>query len=308
VLTNVRPAALHLPGRKLVVDTSPVTQWMKTPRAKFLKQVEFLRQNSRLWGLYSAAELDWSLHSEAYKKLIFFATKPGKAIRQSIGEFNAYTKELMVKFHMSKNVAGVPDSVNSKPSSALKTVESVIAKRPAESVTANAARSTVASTSAARSTVAVADSSAARSETAKSASTVDKHVESTAAQPGRLNYQQLIVRTLGSLIAEMKTTSNDNGAQFAIVALPVRSALSVRKGMETAFNDFDFNDEVKMLQGICSEKKVDLINIHEQAKNLSAKDKDELFFLVHLTPEGHSFVAKQLKPFVEPYVRAGAKP
>jgi hypothetical protein len=198
--------------------------------------------------------------------------------------------------------------VNSKPSSALKTVESVIAKRPAESVTANAARSTVASTSAARSTVAVADSSAARSETAKSASTVDKHVESTAAQPGRLNYQQLIVRTLGSLIAEMKTTSNDNGAQFAIVALPVRSALSVRKGMETAFNDFDFNDEVKMLQGICSEKKVDLINIHEQAKNLSAKDKDELFFLVHLTPEGHSFVAKQLKPFVEPYVRAGAKP
>jgi len=345
VLTNVRPAALHLPGRKLVVDTSPVTQWMKTPRAKFLKQVEFLRQNSRLWGLYSAAELDWSLHNEAYKKLIFFATKPGKAIRQSTNELNAYANELLAKLGNGKNATAITASSSSAATSSTASSTAVASTsnnnaasatvKTAATVSANTATTSTTKTAAtvsantpallssdtaeeavrsgrdARAPGASIDTARAsgrrgdavrRPETAQSVVETQKPQSSPAAQAGRLTYQQLIVRTLGSLISEMKDTSNNHGAQFAVVALPVRSALSVRKGMETTFNDFDFNDEIKMLQGICSEKKVDFINIHEQAKSLSAKEKDELFFLVHLTPDGHSFVARHLEPVLEPYV------
>ena len=100
----------------------------------------------------------------------------------------------------------------------------------------------------------------------------------------------------------MKTSSELSGAKFAVVALPVRSALSAKQGMQTAFLDFDYNDEIKMLEGVCKEKNIPLINVHEKAKALSAEDRDYLFFLVHYTEKGHQFVAKTLTPMLKDYV------
>ena len=51
VLTNVRPLAIHLPGGKLIVSNVPVLDWMRSPRAKFLMQIDWFREHSRIWGL-----------------------------------------------------------------------------------------------------------------------------------------------------------------------------------------------------------------------------------------------------------------
>ncbi|MBI4534484.1 MAG: hypothetical protein HY711_11115 [Candidatus Melainabacteria bacterium] len=82
VITNVRPVALHLPGGKLVVHSYYVKRWLKSPRAKFLHATQWLKQNSRIWGLLSAMDLDLSLHNSIYRTLILFLTQPKKAVRQ----------------------------------------------------------------------------------------------------------------------------------------------------------------------------------------------------------------------------------
>lgn len=318
VLTNVRPAALHLPGQKLTIDCSPVTGWMKTPRARFLKNVEFLRENSRLWGLYAAAELDWSMHNETYKKLSLFMTRPGKAIRLTFDEtkawFNTQIKQLRGAAASKKlsTASAVNESAGSSTASLTHGNTAILApsSQPSgsvgkESVSKSAPGKPAPGKPAILGASSKDEGSVRKESAAKSGpeSKVSAASSSEAPKSGRLNYQDLIVRTLGSLFYEMKTVSEANGAKFAVVALPVRSALSAKQGMQTAFLDFDYNDEIKMLQGICAEKQIPLLNVHEDAKTLPAKDKDALFFLVHYTAAGHEFVAKALAPKVDPYVK-----
>lgn len=112
VLTNVRPYALHLPGGKLVVDNSPVTLWMRSPRAKFMRSIEWVREHSRLWGLWSALEMDLSLHNNSYKEFVKFLTKPGKTL-------TLWTKNL------KESIAKSP---NPQPTSTAKVIPQNLAK------------------------------------------------------------------------------------------------------------------------------------------------------------------------------------
>ena len=271
VLTNVRPVALQLPGRPLVIDSSPVAQWMKSPRANFLKRVEFLRQNSRIWGLFAAAELDWSLHNNGYKKFLLLITKPGKAIRATLSELSQ----------------GWQETYNGLVKGASKTPATPALAARIESSASKSAPANKANVSTANNATSKSDSK----------------------ETGKSNYLRLITNTLASLLSEMNKTSNDSGARFAVVIMPVRSALSVRPGMETRFDGNDFNGEAKMLQILCRDKGFALFNIHEKARPLSDQEKDSLFYLVHLTPKGQDFVADQLEPGIEDYViQAQKKP
>ncbi|MBX9721925.1 MAG: hypothetical protein K2X81_11060, partial [Candidatus Obscuribacterales bacterium] len=302
VITNVRPAALHLPSGKLNVVTTPVTQWMKTPRARFLKQVEFLRERSRLWGLFSAAELDWSMHNEAYKRVILLFTRPGKAIRQTAVDLSDYWKAAR------KNI-----SAQFKAAVTAKVTQPATSSSPA--ATASPAATTSPAATASTAPAGSSDAAASSAPTASSDSTAKPSATSSsptapvasagkAAKPSI--YEQLIVRTLGSLLYEMKVASNLSGAKFSVVALPVRSALSVRQGMETAFNNYDYDYELGILKDICAEKEIPFVNVHDAARTLSKEDKDYLFYLVHLTPRGHNFVADQLSPVVKQHMTGGA--
>ncbi|HEY9787104.1 MAG TPA: SGNH/GDSL hydrolase family protein, partial [Candidatus Obscuribacterales bacterium] len=80
-LTNVRPYALHLPGQPLVIDSSSVTAWSKSPRGRFLKSIEWIREHSRIWGLIAAWEIDASFHNPVYRAICAFLTQPGKTIK-----------------------------------------------------------------------------------------------------------------------------------------------------------------------------------------------------------------------------------
>lgn len=294
VLTNVRPAALHLPGGKLAVDSSPVALWMRSPRAKFLKQVDWLRQNSRLWGLISAAELDLSMHNEAYKRVVFFLTKPGKAIRKTSAEISDWWKETTARLKSAPNsnaTKALADSVQlgTTPTAGTSTITSSTGPSPtAAPTTAPGVVSEAAQISA---TQAAADQAAADQAAAASA-----------------NYRSLISRTLGSLLLEMKKESAGVGARFAVVALPVRAALSIRSGMESKFCDMDYNDELRMLEQLCKQDGIPMFNTQNQALGLDEKEKDYLFYLVHLTPRGHKFVASQLAPAVAPLLVGKEKP
>lgn len=261
VITNVRPIALHLPGGNLVVDSSSVTLWMRSPRARILKQCEWLRENSRLWGFLSAIELDLSLHNEPYRFVLTFLTKPGKAIRElTAAGKDFYDKEVN---RLSQHLPALLTPTN--PSASLSpTDHSVGARRDAPVVAAP--------------------------ETPK-----DKPVDT------QKIYRDLVVRTLGSLFVEMKKECAKIDAEVAIVALPVRSTLCPTPGMDVSFNNYKYEQEIEMLKGICADKKIPLFNCEEQAELLPVPQREKLFFAVHYSPAGQDFVARQLSDFVRRY-------
>jgi hypothetical protein len=318
VLTNVRPAALKLPGRALLVDSSAVKQWMRTPRAKFLKQFELLREHSRLWGLFAAAEIDWSMHNETYKQLVFFLTKPGKAIRKTWTDLSGLIHKLGVLRPLDKSCQDGGAFAGSLPARSATNVAARSTSKETDSSnrTAEPARC-VTSCSAPSKTSTEPAHSTAITKTATSQS----HAQKKPHTPADSNYQNFIEQTMGSLLEEMNKCSSNSGARFAVIALPVRSALSSKKGVLASFNNIDYNDELIMLEFICKEKGIPYFNIHESAKLLSDSSREDLFYLIHLKPQGHDFVAKEIAPHIAPLInpslmgssqkleeQAGAKP
>lgn len=277
VLTNVRPLAMHLPGAKLVVDSAPVRQWMKTPRARLLKTFEFLRVHSRLWGLFAAAELNWSMKSEAYKRVILFLSRPGKALRLTASELGDKFKALAhdLDWH-SKKKTDAP-----APTAAAKAAPASPQESSKESSNGSSKKSSL--------------TAKEKSPQAKAAKADTALPEKKAQTSTQLIYQQLVTRTLGSLLEQMKLECQSQGSDFAVVALPVRSALYAKQGLQTSFSDFEYKDEISMLKAACLEKSLPFIDMHEPAKKLSARDRDYLFYLVHLTPRGHEFLEAELR-------------
>ncbi len=90
-LTNVRPYALHLPNQPLTIDNSSVTQWMKSPRGKFLTSIEWIREHSRIWGLIAAWETQASFHDPIYRAVMGFFTSPVKTVKANIASLSTIT-------------------------------------------------------------------------------------------------------------------------------------------------------------------------------------------------------------------------
>lgn len=93
-ISNVRPYALHLPNSHLVVDNSSVTNWMRTPRAKFLLAIAPLREYSHIWGMISAAETQFGHTDPLYKAISEFLTNPVKSVRQMWAGLPAFIASL----------------------------------------------------------------------------------------------------------------------------------------------------------------------------------------------------------------------
>ncbi|MBY0551171.1 MAG: hypothetical protein K2W95_28080 [Candidatus Obscuribacterales bacterium] len=272
VITNVRPYALHLPGGKLTIDTSPVKNWMKTPRAKFLNQFEWLRQNSRLWGLFAVLELDWSMHSDTYRYMLLFVTRPGKAIR----ELSSRVKSDIAKiFPPKQELPASTTVVDTKSAQAAPSAESAAALKSDNKTALNASPK----------------------KPNAAASTAPAPAKK---QDGRPGYQQFIMRSLGSLLTEMQKETVATGGRFAVVAMPVRSALCPAEGIDTAFNDFTYKDEIVMLNEICADKQISIIDLEKPAESFGPQYRKDMFYSVHLTKQGHDYVGERLASFVEP--------
>ncbi|MBY0358823.1 MAG: hypothetical protein K2W82_12535 [Candidatus Obscuribacterales bacterium] len=117
-------------------------------------------------------------------------------------------------------------------------------------------------------------------------------------------YKELVMRTLGSLFVEMEKECAKADAQIAVVALPVRSALCPTPGMELAFNNYNYEQEVEMLNSICSDKKITLINCQQEAEKLSLQEREKLFYSIHYSPYGQTFVSQCLSKPLQGYLKA----
>jgi len=320
VITNVRPAAVHLPGSYLFIDSSPVVRWLKTPRAKFLQATEWFRQNSRIYGLFSAVDLEMSQKNLWYRAFINAITSPKRAITEFKTAWSAQQQQgpaFQIKFfedNTGKTKAAAPAATPAAPIATTVAAPSN-ATSPAATESQHVFNSAASNESLSKTpplTAAQADQqhvfNSAASNDALKPSTVEVSKVALAspsktplsADPAAPNsmYRQLIQRTLNSLFTEMRKESAANGAGFAVMSLPVRSQLCPLIGMETSFGGIDYAQELDGVQQICATESIPYLNIEKAAETLPLQQRESLFYVVHLAPAGQEFIARAVTPFL----------
>jgi len=274
-MTNVRPLALQLPGAHLVVDSGPVVQWMHTPRAKFLAQISWLREHSHIWGLIAAQEQQLTLSNPSYKAVCTFISQPGKSIRAAI--------------------AGIPSTLKSFGAS-LRGLRQNKSSLPQSSIQPNSIHSSINPTSTHSSSVHSAPSAVPVHSDVNNGRTVQSAPEAVASGNNQA-FDNLMKRTMGSLLAEMKAECVSHNAQFSVLVMPDKQALCPdNHAQQDASNDYA--REVATVHTLCQEENILFLDCEQAATTLTAKERHDLYFNVHLTPAGHTFVAEVLQPFV----------
>lgn len=278
-ITNLRPVALHLPGGKLVIDKSPVTLWLNSRRGKFLQQIDWIRQNSRIWGYFSALQTEMSFRDPLYRAFCQFLDKPTKNWQPLVAAMG--------------NVL-LPAN-NAKPSFAVAKFEAAAAQPKKEAVKDSSKSENVK-----EELFSFAPNKAIRKGVEKVKAKLEKAqlVQPAKVNDGRKTYVELITRTQKSLIDEMRKTAEAGGARFAVLMMPARPALCPAANMETAFMFIDYQQEMVMLSQMCKELSVPVFNVQKAAEQLSMDDRARLFYSVHFTPRGQEFTAQVLKPFL----------
>jgi len=287
VVTNIRPSAVHLPGGYLFFDTSHVAKWFKSPRGKFLTSIDWIRHESRIWGLWSALELDMSMHNPVYKFIIACMTKPKHAVR----EFNALMETLKA-------------SSSSQPAFQIKFFEG---QNPAEAV-----KPAVSELGAATGVVKAASTAPSVKQEPK-LDTLISAAQNTALESNPVYqkdkpetqtvYQKIVVQTMASLLAEMKKQCAENGSQLAIVTLPSRAVLAPAFGMEDSFGGIDYPQEIAIIKDITGKLQVPMLDCESIAEELPRNKRLELFYTVHLTPTGQLFLANSIGPFLSTQIK-----
>ena len=341
-ITNVRPYALHLPGRNLVIDNSPVINWMKSPRAKFLMQIEFLRHHSRIWGLISAAETQLSYQDPIYRGIVALCTKPGKTIRQWTKDlqeaakhpptFKDLAKFAAPSFNINFFEAGgqkpaelVQSSINHAPQS-MPHVRFVVAPQLSQQKSAPSAGGQAAAMGARFRQEQQADSDRAGNENLNSANASEKSrtnsssaaadttaaattpaTAGTASAPaanGNGVYVKLMARTMHSLIAEMQSMCLAHDARLAVLVMPSRAQLCPARGMEANFYNITYADEINIIEQICAEEHLPMFNAETSFEKIFAKERPSMFYLMHMNAKGHKALAAPLSGFLTEQMKA----
>jgi hypothetical protein len=341
-ITNVRPYALHLPGKQLVVDSSPVEKWMRTPRAKFLMRIEWLRHYSRIWGLISATETQLSLQDPTYKAITAFLTNPAKATREiwkqirhtiehppSLEQLSAMASpSFNINFFEGNNNTHKEELVQSSITHAPRMIPKVrFVTEPQLSLSQAAnrekcldkadsvhlAKRLLPGSAAILAAVSRFDSMSMPAGSRRSqnefAEPSTRHtnksdaVDPAKAQAGNKSYVDLMKRTMDSLIASMKEQCSEHAAELCVFAVPCRAQLSPTAGMETSFFNISYNDEVTIINDICQREHVPVFNGEAAAESLPAKERPAMFYLMHLNAKGHEFIADKLYPFLSERVQ-----
>lgn len=286
VITNLRPVALHLPGGKLIIDTSPVALWMNSKRARFLMQIDWIRQNSRIWGYFSALQTEMSYHNPLYKAFTQFIDKPGKNWQPLVTEItNAFfpTKDAKPSFTIAKFETVAGDEKKAEPKK----------EEIKEELISSAPNRVLKSTETVKEELISAAPNRVLAKGAEAAAKV------APVNDGRKTYIELITRTQKSLFDNMRKICEEGGARFAVVVMPVRSALCPIPGMETSFMYIDYPQEIAMVNQMCKELNVPVVDVQAEAKKMNSEEQASLFYSVHFTPRGHEYMAQQLKPFLQ---------
>lgn len=272
-LTNIRPVALCLPGQPLVISNAAITEWMKSPRAKFLQSISWIRQNSRIWGLISAMETELSFNDKTYQTIMELVTRPKKAVKRLWAEYSQPAKWDLRKWFASSGSAGPSFNIQffegkdpnaqvnkSFPKGMKKKKNTAVAAKPAEPQPA-----------------------------AKKPVT-----------EGERKYIELMSRTLAAIVSEMDTMCKQHNTKFVMVSLPARLGVDPLPGAETTMYGLDYAGEIEVVKATCAERNVPFKDLLQPAvEKLDAKQKKSMFYALHLAPEGHKFIADELTPFLQ---------
>jgi hypothetical protein len=112
-------------------------------------------------------------------------------------------------------------------------------------------------------------------------------------------YTELIVRTLDSLFHEIKTSCAKNNAHVAVIALPSRAQLCPHSGLERTFANMDYSQEIAIVSSVCHQNNIGFFDCESAAEQLPMNFRDEMYYTVHLTPNGQNFIADSVQPFVK---------
>lgn len=278
-ITNLRPVALHLPGGKLVIDTSPVTLWLNSRRGKFLQQIDWIRHSSRIWGYFSALQTEMSFRDPLYRSFCQFIDKPTKnwqPFAVAVGNLFLPANSAQPSFAIAK-FEKAPEQPTKETAKPEKVKEELFSFAPNKALSKGAEKAKAKLSTA---QLVVKDAPAKKPD-------------------GRQTYIELITRTQKSLLDEMRKTCEAGGARFAVLVMPARPALCPTPNMETAFMNIDYQQEMVMISQICNELKLPVCNVQKAAEGLSMDERGKLFYSVHFTPVGHEFAAQVIKPFLQ---------
>lgn len=318
-ITNVRPYALHLPNAHLVVDSSSVTNWMRTPRAKFLLSIAWIREYSHVWGMVSALETQFGHTDPTYKAICEFLNNPVKftkttwaALPGMIAAIPQNTVKWLGALTLlpTKHVPGVATAQ-----------ETMIATDDAKVTTAAARKATsdqedAAIEDAAKDEAARIEALKAAEKDAATQSAITKAPDAIPNQPatkGVINKQRnvflgLLTRTLGSLLAEMNSQCAKHNSKFCVVAMPSKSELCALPGAPKDAFDLPYPEEVDLVKKLCADDSIPIYDAEAAMAKLDPNMRRCEFYTNHLTPRGHAFVAKSLQSFIEKQIETTSKP
>jgi hypothetical protein len=279
-LSNVRPSAIQLPGKDLIIDNATVLSWWKTPRARFLQSIEWLRQNSRVWGIIAASELQLSMKEPFVKAVLEFSTNPSRSVR-------AYFRQ--AKQCLFGKVSEV-DKVSKTASSAQ--VAQIAVQAPAIPTPQSMVRKAVVTPAAVMQP--------------KSSSVKENRSLNAAVNPALDNpYTKLLASTMAGLIDKMRNECSTHHSQFIVVAMPCRADLAPLDGVIDG-SDLTFEQQIDMLRKLCAGASIKFVDANAPARSLPLSARKDLFIHVHLAPAGHEYMRQQLLPAVEQALRQRA--
>lgn len=269
-IANVRPLALKLPGKPLAVETGSIAQWMRTPRAKILLSIAWLRQHSRIWGLISAAETEASFHSETYKTLMALLNQPGKTSR-------ALIKSWTDKDNWQKWSADTTNGIRQYFATLFKS-------NTTSNITAPLA-------------VAVPEASTATTSATKTIKPVKPN-----------QYVTLMTNTLEALYLGMDKQCQQKGARLIVVAMPSRAAILPIAGMDTDVYGVDYQGEVAILKDICSKNNLLYVDALSPVMSFDKDKQQKLFYTAHMTRLGHQYLADRIYSPIKRYMDDSKQP
>lgn len=269
-IANVRPLALKLPGKPLAVETGSIAQWMRTPRAKILLSIAWLRQHSRIWGLISSAETEASFHSETYKTLMALLNQPGKTSRAL---FKSWTDRNNWQKWSKDTSASISQYFatlfKSNTTSNITAPIAVAAKAPTTATT--------------------------------SATKTSKPVKPN-------QYVTLMTNTLEALYVGMDKQCQQKGARLMLVAMPSRAAILPISGMDTDVYGVDYRGEVAIVKDICSKNNLLYVDALSPALSFDNQKQQKLFYTAHMTQVGHQYLADRIYSPIKRYIDDSKRP
>ncbi|MBS1995362.1 MAG: hypothetical protein JSS86_03590 [Cyanobacteria bacterium SZAS LIN-2] len=284
-LANVRPYALKLPGQKLVIDNSSVTTWLKTPRAKFLTSISWIRSHSRIWGLISAAETEAGFHNPVYATVMALFTQPGKTIRRLAVE--------------AKNPQVWKDAFNGLVAMATPSFKIQFFDPPPKAPAAGAIKDLAVSSENGLAMQKDSDKlKEANKLKAQAAADAKAASDAAANKKAASIFLNLMKNTLDGLLVDMQNDCRNHGAVLCVQALPSRAILAPIAGMDATTYGTSYEGEVEMLRQICEKENIPYVDALKPATTYTKQNQESLFYSAHLTAKGHHYLTSVLTPFL----------